>query len=163
VGRGARDGGNPSTEEERLNEAVDGVNTQVRYCGAPTREGGTCRQILGIGTSGLCPFHDPARAEEVTEMRRRGARAGNALRAAEMVDSPPPEDPQTLEDVTRWHSWITGALARGQIDKATATGLAYNLQQHRAALQIRDLEREVLRLRETLAALKKGQQPGGIS
>jgi hypothetical protein len=74
---------------------------------------------------------------------------------------PPPPPPETLEDVTRWHSWVTGALARGQIDKSVATGLAYNLQQHRAALQIRDLEREVLRLRETLAALKKGQQPGG--
>jgi hypothetical protein len=92
-------------------------------------------------------------AERSINVRREKARQARPV--------PPPPPPETLEDVTRWHSWVTGALARGQIDKATATGLAYNLQQHRAALQIRDLEREVLRLRETLAALKKGQQPGG--
>jgi hypothetical protein len=73
---------------------------------------------------------------------------------------PPPPPPETLADVITWHSWITVAFAKGQIGKAEATGLAYNLQQLRAALVSRDLEREVLRLRETLAALKKGQQPG---
>ena len=57
--------------------------------------------------------------------------------------------------MTRWHSWVTGALARGQIDKSVATGLAYNLQQHRAALVSRDLEREVEELRATVREIKQ--------
>jgi hypothetical protein len=136
-----------------LNETIDRASTLVRYCGAPTREGGTCRQIVGLDSeSGLCPFHDPARTPPL------GARA--RARTGDTGESPPghvppPPAPETLEDVTRWHSWVTGALARGQIDKPVATGLAYNLQQHRAALVSRDLEREVEELRAMVKELKQ--------
>jgi hypothetical protein len=38
------------------------ISTTVKFCGAPTRDGGTCRQVVGLDIeSGLCPFHDPAR------------------------------------------------------------------------------------------------------
>lgn len=139
-------------EEEAgsVTEAMVGdVSTTVKFCGAPTREGGTCRQVVGLDSeSGLCPFHDPSR-----EPPRSGASTGHAGETP--AGHPPPPPPETLEDVIRWHSWITGALARRQIDKATATGLAYNLQQHRAALVSRDLEREVEELRATVKALKQ--------
>jgi hypothetical protein len=127
------------------------VSTTVKFCGAPTRDGTTCRQVVGLDTeSGLCPFHDPSR------MPPPGARARSDVAAESPLGHvPPPAPPETLGDVTRWHSWVTGALARGQIDKATATGLAYNLQQHRAALVSRDLEREVEELRATVKALKQ--------
>lgn len=134
---------------------VPDVSQAVRYCGAPTREGGTCRQVIALDSaSGLCIHHDPAKGEEAQAMRRRGAAAANA-REPQPDDAPPPPEPQTLEDVVRWHSWIAVALARGQIGKAEATGLAYNLQQLRGALVSRDLEREVRELRAAIAALKK--------
>ena len=86
-------------------------------------------------------------AERSSDVRREKARRARPV--------PPPPPPETLADVTRWHSWVTGALARGQIDKATATGLAYNLQQHRAALVSRDLEREVEELRAMVKVLRQ--------
>ena len=130
----------------------------VRYCGALTLEGGTCRQIVGLDVeSGLCVFHDPARSEEATAARHRGAAATHA-REPEPTDVPPPPDPKVLADVIGWHSWITGALSRGQIGKSVATGLAYNLQQLRAALVSRDLEREVAELRATVALLRRQRQ-----
>jgi hypothetical protein len=142
-------------EEGSVSEAttVGEISTTVKFCGAQTREGGSCRQVVGLDSeSGRCPFHDPDRTPP------RGARAG--ARTDDSGESPPgyvpaPPSPETLDDVTRWHSWITGALARGQIDKATATGLAYNLQQHRAELVSRDLEREVEELRATVKELKQ--------
>jgi hypothetical protein len=131
----------------------------VAYCGASTLDGGTCRQIVGLDkASGLCPFHDPERAEEVTAMRRKGAQVANA-RERQPDDTPPPAEPKTLADVITWHSWITGAFARGQLNKAECTGLAYNLQQLRAALVSRDLEREVEELRATVKMLRERRSP----
>ena len=139
-----------------MNEIGQAIATApgVAYCGAPTLEGGTCRQIVGLEkASGRCPFHDPERAAEATAMRRKGAQMANARERPD--DMPPPAEPKTLADVITWHSWITGAFARGQLDKAQCTGLAYNLQQLRAALVSRDLEREVEQLRATVKMLRE--------
>ena len=131
----------------------------VAYCGAPTLDGGGCRQIVGLNkASGRCPFHDPERVEEVTAIRRKGAQVANA-RERKPEDIPAPAEPETLADVITWHSWITGAFARGQLDKGQCTGLAYNLQQLRAALVSRDLEREVEELRATVKMLRERRSP----
>jgi hypothetical protein len=138
-----------------LNETIDRVNTLVRYCGALTREGGTCRQIVGLdSTSGLCPFHDPARAEEVTEMRRRGAQAGNATRAA-LADLEPPDLEPTLDGIVRHGKWVLDQLGRGRIDPKVASSMTYGLQQMRQALIQRDLENEVKTLRAMVKELKQ--------
>jgi hypothetical protein len=128
----------------------------VAYCGAPTLGGGACRQIVGLDKgSGLCPFHDPARADELTAMRRKGAARANAQREPQPNDVPPPREPKSLGDVIQWHSWTATALARGQIDKGVAGALTYCLQQLRGALVSRDLEHEVEELRATVATLKQ--------
>jgi hypothetical protein len=126
----------------------------VAYCGAPTLYGGACKQIVGGNGSGRCIHHDPERTEAATAMRRRGAEAANS-REPGPDDVPPPPAPQTLEGVIAWHCWIAVAFATGQINKATATGLAYNLAGLRAALVSRDLEREVEELRGQVKAMRE--------
>jgi hypothetical protein len=126
----------------------------VAYCGAPTLDGGVCKQVVGVNGSGRCIHHDPARADEALAVRRMGAAAASAREPGpEDVPAPPP--PQTLEGVIAWHSWIAVAFATGQINKATATGLAYNLAGLRAALVSRDLEREVEELRAQVKAMRE--------
>lgn len=126
----------------------------VAYCGAPTLDGGTCRQIVGVGGSGRCIHHDPERAEAAADMRRRGGAAAHPPRERKPDDVPPPPEPTTLAGVCVWHSWTATALARGQLDRGTASGLTYCLQQLRGALVSRDLELEVEELRGQVAALK---------
>jgi hypothetical protein len=127
----------------------------VKFCGAPTETGEPCRQVVGIGNaSGKCIWHDPERAQEALAARTKGGLSAHE-REPGPEDTPAPAEPKTLGDVIAWHSWIAGALARGQIDKATATGLAYNLQQLRAALVSRDLEKEVEELRAQIATLRQ--------
>jgi hypothetical protein len=134
-----------------VSETVN-VAAGVQYCGAPTLDGGICRQIVTSKGSGLCIHHDPARAQEATEARRRGALVANS-REPQPDDVPPPPAPKSLQDVCDWLSWVTGALARGQVDKATGTGCTYALQQLRQSLVSRDFEQEVEQLRATVASL----------
>lgn len=130
-----------------------GENLGARYCGAVTLDGTTCKQVVGVNGSGRCIWHDPARAAEATEVRRKG-RIANA-RTPSPDDVPPPPGPDTLAQVIAWHTWTAGGLARGQLDKATATSLTYCLMQLRAALVSRDLEREVEELRAQVATLRQ--------
>ena len=145
-----------------MNEAEtvgpDDVSALVRHCGHRTSNGERCRQVVGLTGSGRCVHHDPTRAEEAADMRRRGGQMANA-RERKPEDTPAPAEPKTLADVITWHSWITGAFARGQLNKAECTGLAYNLQQLRAALVSRDLEREVEELRATVKMLRERRSP----
>jgi hypothetical protein len=128
----------------------------VKFCGAPTLDGGVCRQIVGVTESGRCVHHDPTRAEEAADMRRRGGQAAHT-REPKPDDVPPPPEPKTLAEVIQWHSWTATALARGQIDKGVAGGLTYCLQQLRGALVSRDLEREISDLRAAVATLTPGR------
>jgi hypothetical protein len=126
----------------------------VAYCGATTLDGGVCKQIVGVNGSGRCIHHDPDRADEALAARRKGGAATSA-RDPGPQDVPAPPAPQTLEGVIAWHCWIAVAFATGQINKATATGLAYNLAGLRAALVSRDLEREVEELRAQVKAMRE--------
>jgi hypothetical protein len=127
----------------------------VKFCGEPTESGEPCRQVVGIhSASGKCLWHDEARREEAREARQKGAGLSNS-RPRQPDDIPPPPEPKTLADLIAWHSWIAGAFARGQIDKAQCTGQSYNLQALRQALVSRDLEREVEELRAQVKVLRE--------
>jgi hypothetical protein len=138
-------------------ETVDSVATQVRYCGELTESGAPCRQIVGLNGSGKCIHHDPLRAEEATEMRRRGAQTANAAREPQSSDCPPPPAPQDLDGVCALLSWIPGAVLRGQIDRGQASAATYALQNLRTALSLRDLEAKYKALAQRIEAMQKAQ------
>jgi hypothetical protein len=126
----------------------------VKFCGSPCEDGTPCRQIVGVNaSSGKCIWHDEARIVEAAEARSRGAKASNS-RERSPDDVPPPPEPTTLQGVCDWLSWVTGALARGQIDKSVATGCSYALQNLKAALALRDLEAKYRTLEARVEALR---------
>jgi hypothetical protein len=129
----------------------------VRYCGYPdTASGEPCRQLVGIDiATGRCLWHDPERLEQAAAVRAKGRRSERLEPPAPGQALEPPPEPRTLEDVITWQAWVTVALATRQIDKPTASGLTYSLQNLRGALASRDLEREIQALRGEIAALKQ--------
>ena len=126
----------------------------ARYCAGVTADGEGCRQVVGLSGSGLCLWHDPARTNEATAARRRGATSADS-RPPLPTDVPAPPAPDDLEGVIAWHRWITVALASGQITQDVAKGLAYNLQGLRTALPLRDLETKYRELKAKVAAMEK--------
>jgi hypothetical protein len=144
-------------EAARMTEPETSGMTLVRQCGAPTKEGGVCHQIVSVNGTGLCVHHDPLRAAEATRMRRIGAERANR-RERLPDDVPPPPAPTTLQGVCDWLTWVTVALARGQVDKSVATGCAYALQNLKSALALRDLEAKYAALAKRVEALKGGAE-----
>jgi hypothetical protein len=137
-----------------MTETATGSVPGVAYCGAPTREGGVCHQIVGVSGSGRCIHHDVARNSEAKRMRRIGAE--RARRRERLPDDvPPPPAPTTLQGVCDWLTWVAVVLASGQLKRPEAGTLIANLTALRGALTARDLEREVGELRAQVALLKK--------
>lgn len=115
-------------------------------CSAITSKGERCRQSSTVSDSGLCLFHDPARAEE---RRRAQERGGEANGAPVLPDGLPPR-PESLSDVAAYLGWIVDATARGVLDRLTAGRLSSTLKVMVAAVGKRDLEKTVEGLREEL-------------
>lgn len=100
--------------------------------------GKRCGAMGPEGDPVLCVFHDPARAEEAQEMRRKGARTTNAKRNPEepLPDtSGLPWPPTTMEDVSAWLGRVSQAIVTGEIEPRRARELTYTLRAHREVLQ----------------------------
>lgn len=105
--------------------------------------------------------HDQARADKALAVRQAGGRAAGVARrlvkAARPEDLPPA--PRTLEDAVRWSSWAMHAVACGRIDARTGHEVGYLVNAFKAAVEKRDLLREIDLLREELAAARKSRGP----
>lgn len=131
--------------------------TPALQCQGTKADGSPCGQVTSVSpTTGLCIWHDLERAVEATAARRRGAERTNS-REPQPDDVPPPPEPKTLDDVCAWLSWVTVALARGQVDKSVATGCTYALQNLKAALSMRELEAKYKALAQRIEALQRSQ------
>ena len=142
-----------------------------------TSERVTCGDAGGIKTDGMpcgsklnlspengrCLFHDESRAAEARETSQAGGRASavakRARRTADPDDVPAP--PKTLEDAVRWSSWAMHAVACGRIDARTGHEIGYLVNAFKAAVEKRDLERQIQELRAELAAAQK--RPGRLA
>jgi hypothetical protein len=132
----------------------------VQRCGdsgGRTKAGEPCRSPLGLGENGLCMNHDPERQAAARDVRAAGGRAtGAAKRAARYTfpDKVPPP-PRTLDDAVKFASWLTHAVCSGDIDARPAHEAGYALNVFKAAVEKRDLQREIASLRSELAAARK--------
>ncbi len=135
-----------------------------RTCGAAKVDGTPCRSYLNLSpATGMCLMHDPERAEERQRVTASGGRAtGVAKRARKTAD---PEDvpsaPKTLQDAVTWSSWAMHAVACGRIDARTGHEIGYLVNAFKAAVEKRDLERQIHELRAELAAAQK--RPGRLA
>ena len=138
--------------------------TQVRTCRGTKTNGDPCGSKLGLSLDGLCLNHDPERQDAVLAIRVAGGqaagaakRAARAARAANVPDDVPPA-PKTLDDAVRYFAYITHAVATGKLDARSAHEAAYALNGFKAAVEKRDLEREIKGLRKQLEEMKRTPQ-----
>lgn len=132
----------------------------VRRCGeagGKTQAGTPCRSALGLGATGLCLTHDPARKTAAREVRAAGGRAAGAAKRAARVVLPTnvPAPPRTLDDAVKFASWLTHAVCVGTLDARSAHEAGYALNVFKAAVEKRDLQREIASLRAELAAARR--------
>jgi len=135
----------------------------LRRCGdsgGMTKAGTPCRSALGLDDAkGLCPHHDPLRAELMRETRAKGGRKAHEVRRRMKAALPHevPKPPKTLQDAVAWSSWAMYAVATGEIDARTGHEVGYLVNAFKAAVEKRDLLTEIERLREELAEARKGR------
>ena len=135
--------------------------TRSRTCGdsgGVTLAGKPCRSAISLSTeTGLCRVHDPARAKQVLEMRRAGARAkGEAVRRTRAaLPEGVPRAPETLQDAVDWSSWAIRAVATGEIAPRVGHEIGYLVNAFKSAVEKRDLLHEIEKLRVQLAEASK--------
>ena len=134
-------------ETERTCGQAGGVNAK----------GEPCSSTLGLGATGLCVVHDPARADKAAATRSAGGRAAAAKKREAATARPAdcPAAPRTLADAVRWSSWAMLAVATGDIDARTGHEIGYLVNAFKAAVEKRDLERQIEELRAELAEARK--------
>ena len=135
-------------------------------CTGTKADGSRCRTTLGVSpVTRLCAFHDPERREQMHERRASGGRAAGAsqreARAERKRRGRVPRAPKTLEDAVQWSSWAMHGVATGELDARSGHEIGYLVNAFKAAVEKRDLEIEIKKLRETIASLNK--QPRGVA
>ena len=134
--------------------------------GGVTRSGAPCRSTLGLSSvNGRCLSHDPDRAHLALEMRRKGGVATGVARRKAKAANPKlvPDPPRTLEDAVHWSSWAMHAVAIGEIDARTGHEIGYLVNSFKAAVEKRDLLREIEELRAELAQARAAQRRPKVS
>jgi hypothetical protein len=137
-----------------------------RYCGAPTRNGGTCRHSTNLSaTNGRCLVHDPDRVEEWRSTARRGqqssvaARAENRRREVAIMEGstagPRPPVGNSLEEIGTWLRWVLERGASREIDKGEMIALTNGAKALQSVYEKRDLERKVRTLQKQYDELKR--------
>ncbi len=125
-------------------------------CRAIKPGGERCGQFSNLSAGGLCLWHDPDRAAEALDVRRRGGTRAQEVQAEQRGTCPAPtSEIRTLEDVADHMAWAVRAMEVGAIDEKTGRSVVYSLDRLRATLRDKDLERQFKKLQRELAALKK--------
>lgn len=127
-------------------------------CNATTKAGTPCRGTLNISaTSGKCLMHDDERMAERAAMRTAGGNASKVAKMKAKAANPAnvPEAPRTLDDAVKFAAWLTHAVVVGELDARTAHESAYSLNCFKAAVEKRDLQKEIASLRSELAEARK--------
>lgn len=147
-----RDDGSDDRSEEAARPMCRGLN----------RSGARCRTFFGLSPDGYCFTHDPLRAVEYQAARAKQWRAsGDRKRAhGDALPAGLPRAPKTLDDAVQWSSWAMHATATGVIDARTGHEIGYLVNAFKAAVEKRDLLREIEQLRAKLAELRKA--PGQV-
>jgi hypothetical protein len=127
------------------------------HCIGITKSGEPCRSQLGLSDAGYCLAHDPERREAALAMRSAGGHAAKAskVRAKAALPEDVPRAPKTLDDAVKFASWLTHAVCVGTLDARSAHEAGYSLNVFKAAIEKRDLQREIAALRAELAAARK--------
>lgn len=134
--------------------------SEKRICGdsgGVRVDGEPCRSTLNLGATGLCLSHDPARIQEARAMRAKGGVATGISKRLAKAANPKdvPRAPKTLEDAVVWSSWAMHSVAVGEIDARTGHEIGYLVNAFKAAVEKRDLLREIEALRAELADAQK--------
>lgn len=125
-------------------------------CRGTTKAGAPCRVTLNLSETGYCIQHDPARHEQRKALWRAGGLASAPAQRLAKAALPEgvPKAPKTIEDAERFASWLTYAVAVGDISPKVAHEVAVALKEFRGAAEKRALEKELKALRLELAAAK---------
>jgi hypothetical protein len=140
---------------------------QSRTCGdAGGRRvsGEPCGGTIALSeTNGLCAFHDPDRAEHARAVRAAGSASGpkRPTRRAALPAGMPLRPPKTLEDAVTWSAWAMHAVAAGTISERVGHEIGYLVNAFKAAVEKRDLQKQIDELRAQLAqAHERMRRPG---
>lgn len=134
----------------------------ILVCRGVTSTGTPCKQVHGLGPTGLCLQHDPDRAEERQKPRPR-SRMKKVTRGPFVL---PDELPcggklETLEHCGLWAAWLVRLTVLGELDAGAAREankailtLRWALQDKTRALEqrIKELEKRLTQALETRGA-----------
>jgi hypothetical protein len=145
--------------------------------GGTNAAGEPCRSELGLSeVNGLCPTHDPLRAEAMREARANGGRASGLNKrnrraekrqagmpegvtlidaSLKFVPLKTPKAPKNLEDARRLSSWLFYMTVKGKIDSTTAREAKAALDVFARIAEKRAMEKELEELRAELARHRK--------
>jgi hypothetical protein len=66
-----------------------------------------------------------------------------------------PDDPDSIETNTTYAAWTIGEMAEGHLDPKIGHEILYGLRVHLSGVEKRDLQREITKLRQELAAARR--------
>jgi hypothetical protein len=122
--------------------------TDARQCKASSADGSPCRAAPLPGGE-WCYFHDPQRAAQRAEGRRRGG--ANRARGAAVLPADTPDLPvATVGDVAVAVAATIRQVRRAQLDPQIGNCLGYLLSVQRRALESGELERRLAALEQRL-------------
>ena len=125
-----------------------------KTCKGTTRDGARCKVDWNL-RGGFCLWHDPERRAEAKSVQSHGGKVAQIRRRMDARSVPPA--PQTLDDVVAWTSYVARAVATKRMDPRVAQEITRALAQLRAAIEKRDLARELDTLREQVRIMKRGR------
>ena len=120
-------------------------------------DGERCGVTWGLSDAGLCLHHDPERAEEVMEARRRGGRAtARKLHSPGLApsDLPPLDSPQAA---SKWLAIVGEAVATGRLGHREGATVVRAVE---AFLKSHDAGEVTERLEDLMDALAEWRKTG---
>lgn len=140
---------------------------EERLCRAITKAGTRCQQFQTVDESGLCLWHDPARAEIATAARLRGIERSRQRttedREAMLAGLPPlpPLNATSLASVARYQAEIARRVATGVLDTKMGSAATYALTNLRGLVERAELQKRVKQLERQLRdAQRPAKRPG---
>jgi hypothetical protein len=144
--------GMEEVEEVEIEETpVDLDAPPEKTCAGMTAEGQPCLQTILVEGSDYCVRHDPVSKEEKAQKKRK--KSSNTVYIP--PDDVPVKDPETLDEIKGWQSWLIGALARGDVPTNVAQALHQNLSSLRVTLEKGDLAEQLAEIQKKMEEMGK--------
>jgi hypothetical protein len=131
--------------------------TAPQACLGQNDEGRPCGVRNNLSADGFCIWHDPQRAAQAMEARRRGRRhqGKRGGRTVTVLAAELPFPLETVQDCARWSRWITEKVLIGDLSPEVANRAITAVKELRLSLTVADgIEKRLKAIEQRLAERK---------